>query len=80
MFEIPTLFSKEIKILLAYVNSINADNIENYVDKGVVVDKENKLITGQGPAFCMEFALAILEELKGKAVADEVRSGMLLTK
>ena len=57
-----------------------ADNIENYVDKGVVVDKENKLITGQGPAFCMEFALAILEELKGKAVADEVRSGMLLTK
>ena len=57
-----------------------ADNIENYVDKGVVVDKENKLITGQGPAFCMEVALAILEELKGKAVADEVRSGMLLTK
>ena len=57
-----------------------ADNIENYVDKGVVVDKESKLITGQGPAFCMEFALSILEELKGKTVADEVSSGMLLKK
>ena len=69
------------KLYIHFIRLISGKiNIENYVNKGVVVDKENKLITGQGPAFCMEFALAILEELKGKAVADEVRSGMLLTK
>lgn len=56
-----------------------SDNIANYVNKGVVTDKEHKLITGQGPAYCMEFALAVLEALTDKKTADEVRGGMLLT-
>ena len=35
------------------------------------------IITGMGPALAMEFALALAEELKGKAVRDEVAAGLL---
>lgn len=42
----------------------------------VVVD--GNFITAQGPAFAYHFAFAILEHLKGKAVADEVKKGMLI--
>lgn len=35
------------------------------------------IITGKGPALAMEFALALVGELKGKAVRDEVAEGLL---
>lgn len=46
------------------------------VEEPVVVD--GKFITGRGPGFTMQFALKIVEILKGKATADEVASGLLL--
>jgi 4-methyl-5(b-hydroxyethyl)-thiazole monophosphate biosynthesis len=46
------------------------------VEKGVV--KDGNIITGRGPGFAFDFGLAIVEELKGKAIADEVATGLLL--
>ena len=43
----------------------------------VVVDKPNKLITSQGPATSIDFALAIVAELQGKETAAQVRKDML---
>ena len=55
-----------------------SDNVKHYVNEGVVVDKEHKVITGQGPAFCMEFAFAILQELTGEENCLQVKKGMLV--
>jgi DJ-1 family protein len=43
----------------------------------VVVDKAHKLITSQGPATSLDFALAILAALQGQETADKVRKDML---
>lgn len=43
--------------------------------KNVTVD--GNIITGMGPAIAMEFALALVKELKGKEAADQVAGGML---
>jgi 4-methyl-5(b-hydroxyethyl)-thiazole monophosphate biosynthesis len=42
------------------------------------VVKDGNIITGQGPGFVFDFALAIVEELQGKAKAEEVATGLLL--
>lgn len=47
-----------------------------YQPDGVV--KDDNIITAKGPGFAVAFGLAIVEELQGKAQADEVAKGMLL--
>ena len=49
-----------------------------YVNSPTV--KDGNIITGRGPGFAYEFGLAIVEELQGKAKADEVATGLLLNK
>ena len=44
-------------------------------DKNVVVD--GNIITGRGPAAAMEFALAIVKELKNEAAAADVAGDLL---
>ena len=44
---------------------------------GENVTVDGNVITGMGPAIALEFALALVKELKGKEAADEVASGML---
>lgn len=43
----------------------------------VVIDQAHKLITSQGPATSIDFALAIVAELQGEAIAEQVRNDML---
>jgi len=47
-----------------------------YVNSPVV--KDGNIITGRGPGYAFQFGLAIVEELQGKAKADEVAEGLLL--
>ena len=47
-----------------------------YVNSPTV--KDGNIITGRGPGFAFQFGLAIVEELQGKAKADEVAEGLLL--
>lgn len=47
-----------------------------YVKAPAVTD--GNLITGRGPGCAVDFALAILESVKGKEAAEQVRSGMML--
>lgn len=44
--------------------------------ESVVID--TNVITARGPGFVFDFALAILKVLKGKAISEEVASGLLL--
>lgn len=44
-------------------------------DQNVTVD--GNIITGMGPALAMEFALKLVEELKGAEVAEKVAAGLL---
>ena len=45
---------------------------------GNYAEVDGNLITGKGPGAVFDFALAIVEHLKGAAVAAEVKGGMLL--
>lgn len=45
-------------------------------DKSNVVRDEN-VMTSRGPATAMEFALAIVKDLAGENVYDEVKAGLL---
>lgn len=47
-------------------------------DEPVVVDREHQVITSQGPATAVYFALTLIEVLKGKEVRDQVAKGLLL--
>lgn len=40
--------------------------------------KSGRIITGRGPGHSIDFALAVLKDVKGAAVADEVASGLTL--
>ena len=44
---------------------------------GANVTVSENIITGKGPALAMEFALALVEELRGPAVRSEVAAGLL---
>jgi len=39
---------------------------------------DNRIITGRGPAYAIDFGLEILAELKGTAAAEAIRAGMFL--
>ena len=45
------------------------------IEKGTV--KDGNIITGRGPGFVLDFGLAIVEELQGKAKSDEIAGGLL---
>jgi len=47
-----------------------------FINSPVVID--GNIITGRGPGFALQFGLTIVEELQGKAKADEVAEGLLL--
>jgi len=52
---------------------------QNYInDKNVV--KDGRVITSQGPATAMEFALELVKFLKSEKVSEEVRKGLLFNK
>lgn len=48
------------------------------VDKTASVIKDGNIITGRGPGLTMDFALKIVEVLKGQTVSDEVAEQLLL--
>ena len=39
-------------------------------------EKDGKIITGKGPGVTVDFALCIVEELKGKEASLELKAGM----
>lgn len=49
-----------------------------YKDADVVVD--GNIVTGRGPALAMEFALELLNQLKGEEVMHKIKKGLLYTK
>ncbi|CAM9377004.1 unnamed protein product [Scytosiphon promiscuus] len=58
-----------------YPASVFTAKIPQLVDKNVVVD--GNLITSQGPATSMAFALQLVDSLFGQAKAEEIAQGML---
>lgn len=72
---LPDLEGKKMTCYDGFEDTLIANGAE-YVKEGVVVD--GNIITGRGPGWAVEFGLAILEQLKGKEVADKVKSGLML--
>lgn len=54
------------------------DRLKGAQPTGETVTIDGDIITGMGPAFAMEFALAIVGELKGATMKDQVAAGLLL--
>lgn len=48
------------------------------ISKQAVVEDGN-IITGKGPGVAVDFALKIVESLKGKALADDIAAGMMIS-
>ena len=46
----------------------------NYTGKRVTVD--GNIITGRGPGCSVDFALTLVEKIKGKVLSDEIRKSM----
>lgn len=55
-----------------------SDNIKNYSQEPVVYDVAENIITGQGPAFCIDFAVAIIKAICPDDMVKQVTSGMLI--
>lgn len=57
-------------------------SFESYLDGANVLDatvvKDGNIITGKGPAYAIEFALALVADLKGEPLAQEVAAGLLV--
>ncbi|MBQ8500699.1 MAG: DJ-1/PfpI family protein [Bacteroides sp.] len=55
---------------------------EQYLDgaicTGALVEKDGNIITGKGPGAAMDFALAIVELLKGDEMVKELKAGMII--
>lgn len=54
------------------------DRLKGATPTGDTVTVDENIITGKGPAFAMEFALALVGEIKGATVKDQVAAGLLL--
>lgn len=54
-----------------------SDNIQQYTGAGTTIDQQNKLVTGKGPAFSIDFGLACLSVLVDADTLAKVKSGML---
>lgn len=54
------------------------DRLVDATPTGEAVTVDGNIITGKGPAFAMEFALALVGELKGATIKEQVAAGLLL--
>lgn len=62
-----------------YPGMADQAKFKSYDEKSLVAhDKDKQVITSQGPATAVYFALEIIETMKGKAARDEVAEGLLL--
>ena len=53
------------------------DRLKGARATGGTVTVDGSIITGKGPALAMEFALALVESLKGRETRDQVAEGLL---
>ena len=56
---------------------IMEDTLTGAQATGAAVTVDGNIITGRGPALAMEFALALVEAIKGKAASDEIAEDLL---
>ena len=72
---LPDIEGKKMTCYDGFEEALQNKGVE-YVKEGVVVD--GNIITGRGPGWAVEFGLAILAHVKGQAVADKVKTGLML--
>ena len=65
------------KSATSYPGVIDKMNLQNTQIKSDAVVCDDKVITSQGPATAMDFALTLVETLMGKEKRDEVAAGLL---
>ena len=61
----------------AYPGSLDSVNHQAQLVSGEAVVRDGKVITSRGPGTAMDFALALIEALTGKAKRDEVERALV---
>ena len=53
------------------------NKLEGCIYTGAMVEQDDNIITGKGPAAAMDFALKIVETMADKKTSDDIATGML---
>ncbi len=62
-----------------YPGTCNQVTTGTFIDQGICVDVDHKLITAQGPAFATAFALTIVTNLCGQEIMEKVAKDALVS-
>ncbi len=67
----------ENKTVTSFPGALDSFNLKNTTQTGSELEIDGKLITSRGPGTAMDFALALIEQLEGKAKRQEVEKSLL---
>lgn len=73
--QLPGIYGRKVTCYDGFETALQGQGAV-YVKEPAV--RDGNLVTGRGPAFAVDFALLLLEQLKGPEAAAAVRKGMLL--
>lgn len=65
------------KQVTAYPGTLESLSVPGMKLKAAAVVTDGKVITSRGPGTAMDFALALIEQLAGKATRDKVEAGLV---
>lgn len=60
-----------------YPGALSAEELAGVKDSAAAVEVDDRVITSRGPGTAMDFALALVEQLLGRAKRDEVEAGLV---
>jgi len=60
-----------------YPGALSVAELENVTDSAEAIEIDGRVLTSRGPGTAMDFALALVEKLLGRAKRDEVERGLV---
>lgn len=60
-----------------YPGALSAHELDGVIDSAAAVEVDGRVLTSRGPGTAMDFALTLVAQLKGRAVADEVERALV---
>jgi len=67
----------ENKTITCYPGALDSINLTNTMIKHTSIEIDGKIITSRGPGTAIDFALTLIEKLKGKKMRDEVNAQLV---
>ena len=60
-----------------YPGAMSAAELDGVIDSTAAIEMDDRVMTSRGPGTAMDFALALVEKLLGRAKRDEVERGLV---